>query len=255
MTDVARESLKVYVADLHVHTVLSPCADTEMIPPLIVERALQQGVHLIAITDHNASANVSAVQKAAAGTSLVVLPGMELQTYEEVHLLCLFDTLQQLDDWQAKVDAHLPAQENVPEVFGEQFVVDETAGFIQRETRLLATSVDMRLEDAVTEIVRRGGIAIPAHVDRPVYSLFANLGFVPHDVPIDALELSPHVTPLTARSRFPDWASFPLIRSGDTHHLDGFSATTVFTLAAPTTFEIRLALLNQGGRTCSIVGR
>jgi PHP family Zn ribbon phosphoesterase len=255
MADAARESLKAYVADLHVHTVLSPCAGIEMIPPLIVERALRQGVHLIAITDHNASANVSAVQKAAAGTSLAVLPGMELQTYEEVHLLCLFDTLQQLDDWQAKVDAHLPAQENVPEVFGEQFVVDETGGFIRRETRLLATSVNMRFEDAVMEIVRRGGLAIPAHVDRSVYSLFANLGFVPHDVPIDALELSPHIAPSTARNRFPDLANFPLIKSGDTHYLDGFSATTVFTLAAPTTSEIKLALLNKEGRTYSIVAR
>src|SRR5512136_136217 len=95
-------------ADLHIHTVLSPCAEVEMIPPLIVERALDAGLDLIAITDHNASANAAAVIDAARGTGLKVLPGIELQTREEVHLLCLFDSLEQLQTWQTEVDDALP---------------------------------------------------------------------------------------------------------------------------------------------------
>ena len=82
------DRLRTYLAELHVHTVLSPCAEVEMIPPFIVQEAIKKGICLIAITDHNASANVGAVQKAASGTGLTVLPGMELQTREEVHLLC-----------------------------------------------------------------------------------------------------------------------------------------------------------------------
>ncbi|MFN2305259.1 MAG: PHP domain-containing protein, partial [Anaerolineales bacterium] len=88
--------MKTFLAELHVHTVLSPCAGVEMIPPLIVQTALENGINLIAITDHNASENVDAVMKAAQGLDLTVLPGMELQTEEEVHSLCLFDTLDQL---------------------------------------------------------------------------------------------------------------------------------------------------------------
>ena len=84
--------METYVAELHIHTVLSPCAEGEMIPPLIVREALERDTRLIAITDHNASANVRAVQKAAARTGLVVLPGMEVQTREEVHVLCLFES-------------------------------------------------------------------------------------------------------------------------------------------------------------------
>ena len=252
MVDGAHQDMRDFVADLHVHTVLSPCAASEMLPPLIVQEALDRGIDLIAIADHNASANVEAVQKAAVATDLAVLPGMEIQTYEEVHLLCLFDTLAQLQAWQETVDAHLPPLKNAPESFGEQFVVDQTGQFIRRETQLLATSVNIGLKEAVIEVVRLGGLAIPAHVDRPVYSLFANLGFVPRGLPIEALEVSCHTTAAAARSEFPDLADFPLIQSGDVHHLDGFCATTVFTLAAPTIAEIRLAFQGQKGRSCRI---
>ena len=111
-----------------------------MIPPLIVESALDLGIQLIAITDHNASANVQAVQKAALNTPLTVLPGMELQTAEEVHCLCLFDRLDQLESFQKIVSSSLPAIQNQPEHFGEQFVVDETGDFIRREEQLLIVS-------------------------------------------------------------------------------------------------------------------
>jgi predicted metal-dependent phosphoesterase TrpH len=104
--------LKTYLAELHVHTVLSPCGDIEMIPPLIIEEVISKGINLIAITDHNASANVGAVQRAALESDLAVLPGMELQTREEVHVMCLFDTLEQAAALQARVDAALPRVKN-----------------------------------------------------------------------------------------------------------------------------------------------
>lgn len=249
----ALDGLRAYTADLHVHTVLSPCAGVEMIPPLIVQQALERGLDLIAIADHNASANAGAVQRAAAGTGLTVLPGMELQTSEEVHLLCLFDTLEQVASWQEEVDARMPPEENAPEVFGEQFVVNETGELIRRETRLLAGSVRLSLEQAVAEIRRRGGLAIPAHIDRPTYSLPTSLGFPSPELLADALEISAHTTPAAARQRFPWLSGHPLVQGGDVHHLKDFAGTTVLTLAAPTISEIRLALRNQDGRTCKIL--
>ena len=249
------DGLRAYVADLHVHTVLSPCAAVEMIPPLIVREALARGLNLIAITDHNATANAEAVQRAAAGTRLTVLLGMELQTSEEVHLLCLFDTLAQVSDWQAEVDARMPPAENVPEYFGEQFVVDETGGFLHRETRLLTGSVRMRLEEAAGEVHRLGGLVIPAHIDRPAYSLSAILGFPPPDLLVDGMEISPHTTPAAARGLFPWLVDYPLVQGGDVHHLEDFAATTVFALAAPTIGEIRLALQKKDTRSCTILTR
>jgi hypothetical protein len=192
------------------------------------------------------------VQKAAANTGLAVLPGMELQTREEVHLLCLFDTLPQLETWQQVVNAHLPPIENNIEFFGEQFVVDETGDFIRRETRLLLTSVNLSLEEAVAQVLALGGLVIPAHVNRPAFSLIANLGFVPPDVPFDALEISRHLTPAQACAKFPQLQNFPLVQNGDVHRLDEFLGVNLCRLAVPTVAELKLALHHQQGRSLTI---
>lgn len=244
--------LREYVADLHIHTVLSPCAAVEMIPPLIVQEAQKHGIDLIAITDHNASANAGAVIEAAE-ERLAVLPGMELQTYEEVHLLCLFDTLEQLAAWQELVDARLPPRENIPAILGEQFVVSATGDFVRCEKRLLSTSARISFEEAVEEVLRLGGLAIPAHVTRQAYGLLAMLGFMPPGVAVDALEIPASITPTEACRRFPQIAAFPLVQNSDAHYLDDLLGTTVLTLAVPTVAEIRLALQGREGRGCRIV--
>jgi PHP family Zn ribbon phosphoesterase len=223
-----------------------------MIPPLIVQEALERGINLIAITDHNSSANVAAVQKAASGTELTVLPGMELQTREEVHVLCLFDTLEQMESWQAEVDASLPDIQNNIDYFGEQFVVDETGEFIRREARLLITSANLTLKESVEGVNRLGGLAIPAHVNRRAFSLIANLGFVPPDLPLEALEISRHISPQAACDTYPQLKNYALIQSGDVHRLEEFMGVNVFRLVGPTIAEIRKALLNQAGRSITI---
>ncbi|NLC29966.1 MAG: PHP domain-containing protein, partial [Chloroflexi bacterium] len=139
--------MNTYRAELHVHTVLSPCAGIEMIPPFIINKALEVGIQIIAITDHNASANVEAVMQAAQGTDLTVIPGMELQTNEEIHSICLFETLEQLDQLQQLVDQTLPNIRNNIEYLGEQFVVDKEGEFIRREDRLLINSTSLSIYD------------------------------------------------------------------------------------------------------------
>lgn len=243
-----------YRAELHVHSVLSPCGAVEMIPPLIVEEALDRQIDLIAITDHNASANCSAVQEAARGTKLIVLPGMELQTEEEIHLLCLFDTLEQIKKWQVDVDSSLPDLQNNPDYFGEQFVVDSTGEFIRHEDRLLLTSSTFTLQQAIARVSELGGMAIPAHIDRKANGLISMLGFVPDNLPVDALEITRRITPTEMRSKYPSTAAYPLIPGGDVHHLDDFYAGTIFWLEEPNLKEIRFALNRQFGRNYQIIG-
>ncbi len=242
-----------YRADLHVHTVLSPCAGVEMIPPVIVEKALECGINLIAITDHNSVENAGAVIQAARGRNLMVLPGMELQTREEVHILCLFDTLEQSALWQATVNQHYPPLENDPEHIGEQYIVDPTGDFLRHEKRMLIASTDLTLEEAVARVNALGGLVIPAHIDRRAYGLIPVLGLVP---PLfDALELSAHITPIEARIRYPQIGDIPLIQNGDVHHPDDFLGATIFEMEAPTVREIRQALKGENRRSFSIEAR
>ena len=212
-------------ADLHIHTVLSPCAEVEMIPPLIVERALNVGLDLIAITDHNSSANAAAVMEAACGTGLKVLPGIELMTREEVHLVCLFDTVEQIRTWQAQIDQAMPNLSNRADRLGEQFVVDAAGDFVRREERMLLVAANIALENAVASVNALGGIAIPAHIDRPANGLIAMLGFLPHHLRVDALEISRNVSEQTARARYGIPDHIAVIQSSDAHWLDAIGST------------------------------
>ena len=124
-----------------------------------------------------------------------VLPGVELQTREEVHTLCLFDHYSQVLQFQEIIDHSLPNIQNQPEHFGEQFIVDETGDFIRREDRLLLSSTDLTLKEAWQFVTKIGGLFIPAHVNRKAFGLIENLGFMPTDIEVNAVEISRHLSP------------------------------------------------------------
>ncbi|HAZ31426.1 MAG TPA: histidinol-phosphatase [Dehalococcoidia bacterium] len=239
-------------ADLHIHTVLSPCAEVEMIPPLIIRRARELGLGLIGIADHNSAENVAAVIKAAEGSGVAVLPGIEVQTREEVHMVTLFDTAEQALAWQMEVFDHLPDIRNNEDHFGAQFVVDATGEYVRRNERLLVTSTDMSLEMAVAMVQDLGGLALPAHVDRPAFSLIANLGFVPPDLDLPAVEIFRSSQEAEVRRRFPQIRGFTLICNGDAHRLNEMIARTMFKIAAPTVAELVLALRGENGRRVEV---
>ncbi len=241
------------LADLHVHTILSACAEVEMIPPLIVARARALGLELIAVTDHNAAHNVAAVIEAAAGTELTVLPGMEVQSREEVHLVCLFDRVEQVQAWQERVFTALPARENDEAFFGAQYVVDAGGEYLYTEKRLLAVSTALSVEEVVAGVGGLGGIVLAAHVDRPAYSLIANLGFVPPGLPIAGIELSRHADTAKVVRRLPQVAGHGLLVNGDAHRLAEMTARTRLKVAAPTVAEVALALSGRDGRRVEIV--
>jgi PHP family Zn ribbon phosphoesterase len=212
--------MREYRADLHIHTVLSACAEIEMIPPLIVQEAQHKGLDVIAITDHNATGNAAAVREAAANTGLTVLMGMELQTREEVDLLCIFETQVALDAWQGIVDTWIPPLENDPERFGPQYLVSKEGDFVAEESRLLQTATTVGLEQAARQAHELGGLVIPAHIDRPNNGLMAMLGIWPAELEADAAEVSPNLRPSQARRQFRFLpAELALISSSDAHWL------------------------------------
>ncbi len=243
--------MREYRADLHIHTVLSACAEIEMIPPLIVEEALAKGLDIIAITDHNTTGNALAVREAAAGTALTVLVGMELQTREEVDLLCIFDAEPALEAWQHAVDdAVLPLSNDV-ERFGPQFVVDAAGDFVAEESRLLQAPTTLGLEDAARQIHALGGLVIPAHIDREHNGLIHMLGIWPSELDADAAEVSPNMRPSQARQRFPSLPPWlPLVSSSDAHWLAWMGKTmTIFRIhGQPSVASLGQALRSENGQ-------
>ena len=226
-----------------------------MIPPLIVRRACELGLDLIAVTDHNSTGNAGAVLEAAQGTGLVVLPGMEVQTREEVHMVCLFDTLDQAEHWEQIVSAALPNAKNNAKVFGEQYVVDATGDYLYTEEQLLATSTTLSVEQVADQVSTLGGLCLPAHVDRPSYSILSNLGFIPPELKIAGIEISRLTTPRKLVQLFPALARYGMIVSSDAHRLQEMAAYTQIEMAAPTLAELRLALLAQQEREVHILSQ
>ncbi len=237
------------VADLHVHTVLSPCAEYRMVPILIVERALEAGIGLLGITDHNSGENAGAVMSASKGSGVGILPGMEVESREGVHLLTLFDKVDSLSRWQDTVYRHLPARGNDQRLFGAQLVVDELGALLRVNHRLLVAAVSISIEEVVLEVSSLGGICIPAHVDRHANGLLGVLGLVPDRLAVPAMEISRHISPTEARERFPQLKESALLRSSDAHVLEDIgTATTTLLIEEPSILEVSMACRGEMGR-------
>ncbi|MCR4419296.1 MAG: PHP domain-containing protein [Clostridia bacterium] len=247
--------MRWYAADLHLHTALSPCAAEDMTPLKILAAARRAGLDLIAVTDHNSAGNVAAVQEASFREGgPAVLAGMEVQTREEVHVVCLFGGVEEALALERVVFAHLPPLGNREDLFGPQILLSGRDEEIGREERLLLQSTDLALEEVVERVERLGGVAIPAHVDRPAYGLLGVLGVLPPRLAVPALEISRPERRDEVR-RALGGSDITLICSSDAHYLSDIGrCRTRFFLKEPALAEVRLALAGEGGRRAVIDG-
>lgn len=240
--------LKKFKADLHIHSCLSPCSDWDMSPRKIVQKSLEKCLDLIAICDHNTAENVTPTWREGQRQKIAVVPGMEICSKEEVHLLTLFKKIEDSLKMQEYVYAHLPGK-NRPEVFGHQVIADEHDQVLGENPRLLIGATQLGLVEIVEKAHQLGGICIGSHVDRPSYSLIGQLGFIPPDLHLDAVEVSCRVTLDQALARVPGIKGYPCVTSSDAHFLHDIGKVwTEFVLAAPTVEEIRMALAGIEGR-------
>ena len=177
--------------DLHIHSALSPCADDDMTPNDIVSMALLNELDVIAITDHNSLANVRSVQKAARAGNLIVLPGMEVETAEEVHVVCLFRDMESASVFEEKLSVFYSPVKNRPDIFGRQIIYDEKDNETGEIERMLMAACLVSFDDLFLMVTDLGGAFIPAHIDRQSNSVISNLGFIPPHVNITTVEVSP----------------------------------------------------------------
>jgi PHP family Zn ribbon phosphoesterase len=242
-------ALRRFRADLHIHSCLSPCGELNIYPQRIVERALEMGLDIIALTDHNTAENAGATLRAARGTNLTVLPGMEVTTQEEVHLLGLFPSLEAALSVQEEVYRRLPDIPSRRSLVRDQVIVnekDEVTGF---NARCLIGAAELDVYKVVALVHGAGGLAIASHIDREAFSLISQLGFLPPDLELDAVEVSPLTSVARARDSFESCSHLPFVRFSDAHRPEEIGrASTDFVLASPSVEEIRAAFRGTGGR-------
>lgn len=209
--------MKAYI-DLHIHSTLSPCADEDMTPNNIVGMAFLKGLNIIAVTDHNSIMNVKATMECAFKYGIKVIPGIELETKEEVHVICLLPSLEKAESFQELVWGRLPNLKNRPEIFGQQYVMDSEDNIIESVDKLLITATDICIDELFNIVENLGGVCIPAHVDRNSYSLIGNLGLIPESLPIKYIEISKNCS-TEFLQRNTQLLNYKLLKSSDAHHL------------------------------------
>lgn len=209
--------MKIYY-DFHIHSALSPCGDEDMTPNNIVNMSLLKGLNAIAVTDHNSALNVRAVCECGEKAGLIVVPAMEVETSEEVHIVAMFPVPDAAERLGEIVSDRLPVIKNRTDIFGNQTVLNSDDEIVAEVPNLLATATTLSLDETVRIINELGGIAIPAHVDKSSYSIISNLGFIPPELHFSTLEM-----------KFPDkkaeflkehnLSGFNIIHNSDAHFL------------------------------------
>lgn len=243
-------ALRRIKADLHVHTCLSPCAGLDMSPREVVNAALQKGIDLIGVCDHNSAENVLAVKKAGRRNGLMVLGGMEVASSEEAHILVFFDDDEDLLKYQEYIYRHLKGK-NDEHAFGLQVIADDEDGVTGFCDRLLIAATSLPAETISSAARRAKGesLVIAAHVDREAFSIIGQLGFIPPGLGLDGVELSGRMTAAELTSRFPGCGNYPVITGSDAHGPGDIGRRfTWLTVEDGTVAEIKKGLAGKDGR-------
>lgn len=225
--------------DLHIHSCLSPCAQMDMTPNNIVHMAVLKGLDAIAVCDHNSAWNLRAIKAVADACGLLLLPGVEAQSREEVHLLCYFKTVDAAEAFSLSLYETLPDMPNLPDFFGEQAVLDENDELVRHEPRLLIQSSSLSLDELHALCLQHGGVSVPAHINRTANSLLYLLGFMPESPLFSSVELMHAVPPPQAL----DLSPYHVLYSSDAHCLEDISERQFFLPASEKSAEALLSYL------------
>lgn len=208
-----------YAIDLHIHSLLSPCADNNMTPNNIVNMSKIKGLDIISVTDHNCALNLPAINTLCKSVGILLLPGMEVNTKEEIHLLCYFESVDIALEFGKFIYKYLPNIKNDKKIFGEQLVLDENDNIIDEVPKLLISALDISVEKIVDTVKGLKGKVVPAHIDRKSYSLLYNLGFIPCHLDFKTLEISNKKNINLISSQIKE-NNYKIITSSDAHFLE-----------------------------------
>ena len=206
--------------DFHIHSCLSPCAEEDMTPYNLVNLSALMGMEAIALTDHNSCMNCGAAMRAGAEAGITVIPGMELCTSEEVHVVCLFEELKAAEEFSDYVLSTMPPIKNRPEIFGTQLIMDETDNVLGSQDILLTAASGISIGSVEKLVDGYGGVCYPAHIDRSSYSVISNLGMITEDMGFEVAEVSPSGNLDDLIAKHPILSRMKILTSSDAHRLD-----------------------------------
>jgi len=241
--------MQKFRADLHIHTVLSPCADLEMTPRNIVEKAREAGLQIIGITDHNSTKNALVIKDLAKTEDIYVLTGVEITTKEEVHCLAFFEETEQLQTFQDYLEENINKIPNPNGHFGYQPVIDADENVLEMVSYFLTTALKKGISEIQRKVYELNGIFIPAHVTRPMNGILAQLGFIPDDLKFDALGITSKASGDDVRKKNGLSKEITLVYNSDAHYPEHIGRNySVFNLQELNFEEIRMAFKRQNKR-------
>lgn len=211
--------------DLHIHSCLSPCGDNDMTPNNIIGMAGILELSAIAVSDHNSARNLPPICKLGEQQGILVVPAIEITTAEEVHVLSLFPTLEAALDMGEELYSLLPDIPNDPEIFGDQLILDENDGVVGTLDKLLINAVNLPIEKVFDRVRIRGGVPIPAHIDKTAYSVVSNLGFIPPELGAKTVEVKNPPCPFSE--------GYLVITDSDAHTLEAMSTHEAMQMDVP----------------------
>jgi len=205
---------------LHIHSALSACCDDEMSPRTILDMVSKRNLSVVSITDHNAVQHSIAACQLSKKDQVAVIPGVELTTREEVHLLAYFPDIGSLLKLEKKIDGCLPKASNNPKIFGHQVRYDLNGEIVELDNKLRQTAMDIGLDKLVELVHDLGGLAVPAHIDKDRFSMLSQLGFLDSEANFDAVEISKFKWQKESFYLSNTWDGFPVIAGSDSHTID-----------------------------------
>lgn len=202
--------------DLHIHSALSPCASNDMTPNNIINMAILKGLDIIAVTDHNSAKNIGAILKVAKAKNIIVIPGIEVETYEGIHMLCLFRNLEDINIFDKLIYRNLPKVRNNENVFGEQIIFNEDDTYKCEEMQMLLNATCLKLNEVIKLVHLLNGLIFCAHIDRLKNSIITVLGFIPENLAVDGVEIISNNNQNIYDKQF---KKYRIIQNSDAHYL------------------------------------
>lgn len=209
--------------ELHLHSCLSPCGDADMTPSSIAGMAMLNGVKIAALTDHNTCQNCPAFFSACHNYGVVPIAGMELTTMEEIHMVCLFESLDAAMKFDYFVQQHRMKIKNRPDIFGEQLIMNEEDEVIGTIDELLILATDLDITTAANAVRESGGVAFPAHIDKQSNGVIGVLGSFPQEPGFASAEFHDRDKIIGYKERYPELEGLNIITNSDAHALDQMS--------------------------------